>query len=502
MFKQQTIKIHNGLSLLAAGEDFGTFELELEKTDITDKPTRINIMLDKSGSMDDMCEDGKTKMEQILHVVTNMIRYISSNCLRQNVRVNVKTFNTEVQDVIVDEIITEENLPEMIGRLRKIYPENSTDIECALKALNSGEESNNIFMSDGDANYGETRPEELAKLIDAKATNYVVGFGLEHNPKIFAALSNIENGSYYFVDKIEKSATAYGEILHGILHGALRDVKIMIENGMIYNWKTNEWTTEIFVGKMSGEMKKTFNFKTVNKEGMEMTLRGHSELHGEIIYKYHGNEGEPGDLTNMFYRHRTQEILHKVKKINEKTKTTKLEIAEMKKEMKAFMAEMMDYMKKNALTEDRMMKNLCDDIVVVYRTLGTEYGFMYSCARQQSNGAERSHNASDTPRAPRAQRQRHARFGNFSGLHMRQCSVLPAEDACEEAHEEDDYNKYSLSRSSNEDNVFGFMDEQELDKEEEEEDEFEKLINNHEMSPTYCSQDVEKVINSLNEEDA
>jgi hypothetical protein len=46
------------------------------------------------------------------------------------------------------------------------------------------------------------------------------------------------------------------------------------------------------------------------------------------------------------------------------------------------------------------------------------------------------------------------------------------------------------------------MDEQELDKEEEEEDEFEKLINNHEMSPTYCSQDVEKVINSLNEEDA
>jgi hypothetical protein len=334
--------------------------------------------------------------------------------------------------------------------------------------------------------------------MDARATNYVVGFGLEHNPKIFAALSNIENGSYYFVDKIEKSATAYGEILHGILHGALRDVKITILNGMIYDWKTNEWTTEIFVGRMSGEMKKTFHFKTVNKEGMEMTLRGHSELHGEIIYKYHGNEGENHDLTNMFYRHRTQEILHKVKKINEKTKTTKSEIADMKKEMKAFMAEMIDYMKKNGLTEDRMMKNLCDDIVVVYRTLGTEHGFMYSCARQQSNGAERSHNASDTPRAPRAQRQRHARFGNFHGLHTRQCSVMPAEDACEE----DDYNKYSLSRSSNEDNVFGFMDEQELDKEEEEEDEFEKLINNHEMSPTYCSQDVEKVINSLNEEDA
>jgi len=308
MFRQQIIKIHNGIPLLAIGEDFGTFELEMEKTDITDKPTRIDIMLDKSGSMDDACEDGNTKMAQILHVVTNMIRYISSNCLRQNVRVNVKTFNTQVQNIIVDEIITEENLPEMIVRLRKIYPEDSTNIECALKALNSGEESNNIFMSDGDANYGETRPEELAKLMDARATNYVVGFGLEHNPKIFAALSNVENGSYYFVDKIEKSATAYGEILYGILHGAFRDVKITILNGMIYDWKTNEWTTEIFVGRISGEMKKTFHFKTLNKGIMEMTLRGYSDLHGEVIYKYYGNEGEHGDLTNMFYRHRTQEI--------------------------------------------------------------------------------------------------------------------------------------------------------------------------------------------------
>ena len=518
MFRQQIIKIHNGSPLLAAGEDFGIFELEMEKVEITDKPTSINIMLDKSGSMDDACEDGNTKMAQITHVVTNMIRYISSNCLNKNVTVNVKTFNAHVQDVIVNEIITEENLPEMIGRLRKIYPEDSTNIECALKSLNSGEESNNIFMSDGDANYGETRPEELAKLMDARATNYVVGFGLEHNPKIFAALSNIENGSYYFVDKIEKSAMAYGEILHGILHGAFRDVKIQIENGMIYDWQTNEWTTEIFVGRMSGEMKKTFHFKTLNKGIMEMTLKGNSELHGEIIYRYHGNEGEHSDLTNMFYRHRTQEILHKVRKINEKIKATRLEIDEIKKEMKVFMSEMMDYMKKNALTEDRMMKNLCDDIVVVYRTLGTEYGFMYSCARQQSNGAERSHTASDTPMAPR--KQKHTRFGNFHVIHTRQCSVIPQEE------EEENDKKYSLSRSSNEDNVFGFMDDKEEDEIEDkgsdreaivaycldqsqgrlsqsdsEEDEFDKLINNHVMSPTYCSQDVENVINSLNKEE-
>ena len=484
MFKQQIIKIHNGLPLLATGEDFGTFELEIDKIEITNKPISINIMLDKSASMDDRCEDGKTKMEQIIHVVTNMLRYISNNCLLQNVTMNVKTFNKVVQEIIVNEIITEENLPEMIGRLRKIYPEDGTNIECALKALDSEEESNNIFMSDGNANYGETRPEELVKLMNVRATNYVVGFGLEHNPKIFAAISNVENGSYYFVDKIEKSAAAYGEILHGILHGAFRDVKIQIENGMIYDWKTNEWTTETIVGKMSGEMKKTFHFKTTNKERIEITLKGYSEIHGQIIYRYHGNEGENHDLTNMFYRHRTQEILHKVKKMNEKTKTPQLEIDEMKKEMKVFMAEMIDYMKKNGLTEDRMMKNLCDDIVVVYRTLGTKYGFMYSYARQQSNGGEQTHAASDTPKAPTKPR-------NFMGIHTRQCSVMPTEDE----DEDEDNRKYSLSESSNEDNVFEFMDDKDP-----EEDEFDRLINDHVMSHAYCTQDVEKIINVLNEE--
>jgi hypothetical protein len=74
---------------------------------------------------------------------------------------------------------------------------------------------------------------------------------------------------------------------------------------------------------------------------------------------------------------------------------------------------------------------------------------------------------------------------------------MPAEDACEE----DNDNKYSLSRSSNEDNIFEFMLDKDLDqRSDSEEDEFEKLINNHEMSPMHCSQDVEKVINSLNEE--
>jgi hypothetical protein len=48
-------------------------------------------------------------------------------------------------------------------------------------------------------------------------------------------------------------------------------------------------------------------------------------------------------------------------------------------------------------SNDALIKNLCDDIVITYRTLGTQYGQMYSCSRQTSQGQERLYNVSDTP---------------------------------------------------------------------------------------------------------
>jgi len=95
-------------------------------------------------------------------------------------------------------------------------------------------------------------------------------------------------------------------------------------------------------------------------------------------------------LMQMFFRQRTQEFLHIAK--NNTTSNT-----ELKKRMADFTKEMKEYMTVNGLTNDPLMKNLCDDMVIVYRTLGTQYGFMYSCARQTSQGNERLFNVCDTP---------------------------------------------------------------------------------------------------------
>lgn len=489
---QATTKItmHNGSNVhpFTVGTEFGTFDLEIEKIAMTTKAQEINIVIDQSGSMDEMCEDRNSKMHQIKHVTNNILHFVSEKCKDVNVKVGLHSFNTQVKTVFECTNVTESNIDSLTFSMRHIRAEDGTNIEEPLKMLcsvgtSASADINNILMSDGDANEGNTDPDELAHMVDTRASNYFIGFGLDHNPRLFSALSNKENSNYYFIDKIEKSGIAYGEILQSILYRAYNSVRIEIENGLLYDWKTNEWRPELFVGKMSGEMKRTFHILTTAKEMVRIKVTAQKVENGEeIVLNTVWNEGASADLTKLFYRQRTQEILHKVKKLNEDKLDNRNEVKAMKLEMKKFTAEMVGYMKQNGLSDDRLMKNLCDDIVVVYRTIGTQWGHMYSCSRQVSQGTERSHNASDTPMKTRhgGLSPRNTRAGGCNAydededdhvfnqplmtikwgtprMHNRGCSVMPPEE------ESDD----------------------------------EELIDNHEMSTLHCTETQSEVIDSI-----
>jgi len=58
---------------------------------------------------------------------------------------------------------------------------------------------------------------------------------------------------------------------------------------------------------------------------------------------------------------------------------------------------MKKYMADNGLNDDKFLKNLCDDIYISYRTLGTRFAAMYNNARQTSQGAQRCYTVSHTP---------------------------------------------------------------------------------------------------------
>jgi hypothetical protein len=109
---------------------------------------------------------------------------------------------------------------------------------------------------------------------------------------------------------------------------------------------------------------------------------------------------------------------------------------ELRRKLAAFMEEMKKFMSDNGLTDDKFMKNLCDDIYVCFRTFDTRYGNMFCSARQTSQGAQRQYTVSNTiaverqetvnlfrngppgltrnrsiPRIPRIQRQTNAVVG-------------------------------------------------------------------------------------------
>ena len=377
----------------------GIYEIVLPAAEPSNAPQNIHIMIDVSGSMDERCQDRNTKLDQIKYVTKNIIRFLAANC--PNISLSVSAFNTSVSKIISSVIITAENQAEMLAEIEKMYACDSTNIEEALKALHTNNSQSlrfdtsairhNILMTDGDANEGETRSDLLADLVDIGASNTFIGFGLDHNPRMFTTLSNTRNSSYYFIDQIEKAGVAYGEILHGIVNRVYKCARLVVENGEIYDWKTDAWTTELYIGALAADATKKYHIRSEQPTSIVVRFMDDQTQVCET-----GFQDNYQDLAQMNYRLRTLKMLYRASNVDEDNRQL---VRDLKKGLKSLFDEMTEYMK--TLEDKVLMKNLCDDIVVVHRTIGTKYGHMYSCARQCSQGTERIHNASDTPMAPR-----------------------------------------------------------------------------------------------------
>jgi len=61
---------------------------------------------------------------------------------------------------------------------------------------------------------------------------------------------------------------------------------------------------------------------------------------------------------------------------------------EMKQRLRLFFSKMQRFIHDNNLREDSFMKMLCDDISIVYKTIGTREGHMYTSSRQNSQGRQ------------------------------------------------------------------------------------------------------------------
>ena len=418
---------------------FGILNMKAKTVAVTSISQDFVFSIDNSGSMSDLCSDGRTKMRHILHTLKNMIHYFNDNPLI-NANITVFTFDDAVRKTVERTRVTPENICEIVSMIDKIRPLSSTNIEGALisskeyitelKKLYPDTEISHIFMTDGDATSGSKDYEVLRQHVDRSVKNAFIGFGIEHDANLLNLLGGTANSSYHFIDKLETAGFVYGEILHEILYKSLKNGELVIKNGLIYNYKSNLWTNKLAIGDIIGESDKTYHIISDNPSCCIITISGTNYKdcnHYNTIVFFDEDINKNCDLTKYIFRHRTLQLLFEVNEfetekhiknssdsdansrfdgglslrlsINTLMNNQEINLKEsnLKRKLIEFITEIKNYITNNHLTDDKFLKNLCDDIYISYNTLGSKYGKMYTCARQSSQGTQRCYNVTETP---------------------------------------------------------------------------------------------------------
>jgi hypothetical protein len=420
---------------------FGILDIKI-RTEIPINAKHIHMFftIDTSGSMSDICSDGRTKMSHIQHTLENMLRIFHEN-RECNISVHVQAFDTIINTVISNvPNIHDANIEELIVLIsQKIKPRGSTDIELALEKaseeINSYHTTNpeneivHIFLTDGDITSGSRDYTHLLELVPKNCTNIFIGYGLDHDSELLSHLSTEKGNEYRFVDALEKAGLVYGEVVHSILYKAIEDVTLSANGAELYNYQTNTWSTDLEIGNLLSEQMKTFHVRSKTVDECYISINGKTIVKTRQFQTINVYEkqtdvsplhylSESNDLGVYLFRQRTQELLYEsrqISKLNKKSyihdsmrdldDCTEIESRfeslyqkqkDLKEKMKEFHKTMINYMKDKNIENDPVMKMLCDDIYIAYKTTGTTLGAMYSCARQTSNGQQQTYMCSAT----------------------------------------------------------------------------------------------------------
>lgn len=408
---------------------FGILKLVAPSCDITLATQELIFVIDRSGSMSDPCSDGRTKMQHIIHTLKNMILYLKEHHNNIHFFITIFAFDNKFSYVIKRTDINNDNIDNILKMIDSIRPLGSTNIEYALTNVKEYIDElkddfpthiiSHIFMTDGEATDGNTDYPFLKNLVQDTITNIFVGFGINHDSALLNYISSKNNSSYYFIDILEKAGLVYGEILHSILYKYLDDVEIQVTNGYIYNYKSNEWTSKLSIGNIVGEANKTYHMVSDSPDVCSVIII-FNKCEENILLDVPKLIDVNVDYTKYIYRQKTLELLYEVSQnqnnvidfrnnifsqvIDNEVKNDLNLFGEKEKKESCLKNKLVDlikdiknYMESNHLNEDHFLKNLCDDIYISYKTIGTRYGAMYTCARQVSQGNQRCYTVTQTP---------------------------------------------------------------------------------------------------------
>ena len=296
-----------------------------------------------------------SKIQQVIYTLKRIFKELAKESDKNNTEVHVAVmgFEEQLRPILDFTHITPENVDALVATLDNIDSYTSTNIEIALKSAQKtlkqkmGEDTRiyHVFMTDGDITEGENKACKLKTLIDTSYPTIFIGFGKDHDAALLNELSNYLHGEYYFIDKIENSGLVYGEIVYNIMYHVIGAIKLSVCNGLIYDWKKNEWTSEINVANLSHDCEKLFHLITygniydveieIISQANTSTTEGIAE-HIDTLYCYpplleivttdpdsviklDTEKGIvlPVNLSKYHFRQKTQELLFETRKLLE-----------------------------------------------------------------------------------------------------------------------------------------------------------------------------------------
>ena len=471
-------------------QHFGMLKIKAATlTKVLTKMLRIVMLIDLSGSMDEKCKDRRTQIHHMRTVTSNLIRELHKfKDSETSIQFIVKGFESDIHHILdipnLLDLSEEKIASEIIPKIDKLRSLGWTNLEAALKEgrhcvdKKDEKEIKNmiVLITDGDANQGETRPAELRRLLPSNCANFILGLGVSYDAKV---LQKISDGENKHINDPESAGNCVGEIIHKFLYEALTNVEIIVQNGTIYNYKNNTWSTYLAIPSIASEETRNFSIMSSTPDTVIIKIRC---LINGTPFEHIISENEKTDLTMFQFRQAVQESLYKAKELeqlrsemrksiyagdldyiifglkdeddlyssNEEIKERKAQEAknreeqfdkvqtEFKEEMKQLLIKMLRYMNDNDFNNDAFYKTLCMDLKVTMDNVGKQNAEMYINSRITSQGRQETYTC-DTINDD--EDDLHPRRRMKFGAPMK----LTRQTAC--------YNNYSVSDSDSEEDI-------------------------------------------------
>ena len=201
-------------------------------------PESVVLVIDRSGSMGETAGPADRPMER-MSLVHEAVELLVSG-LPGRTRVGVIAYNDRSTTILGPTRVSG-NADWIIDEIRsRVQPGGSTNAEAglvrgfdmALREADEGRAVLVILLSDGVANVGATRTDDLLEQIgergDIGLTTIGVGLG-PFNDELMEQLANKADGTYHYIDTVDEAHRIFVENLTSLLASVARDAKIQVE---------------------------------------------------------------------------------------------------------------------------------------------------------------------------------------------------------------------------------------------------------------------------------